>query len=78
MFIFFTNLVFAANICSGDIHKLRVGEEIMDHCHYLLHGLKSPLSYEVKISYPASVCSLSLMPILASIISSNLYILAYN
>lgn len=47
-----------------DVKVLNVGEELkqetlplqMGHRRYQLRGLKASMWYEVKISYPASVC----------------------
>lgn len=47
-----------------DVKVLNVGKELkketlplqMGHRRYQLHGLKASMWYEVKISYPASVC----------------------
>lgn len=55
--------------CSSDVKALKVGEEIKGETMplnsgqrtYELLGLRRSASYEVKISYPASVCSFAPM-----------------
>ncbi|KAI5075424.1 hypothetical protein GOP47_0009500 [Adiantum capillus-veneris] len=56
----------------SDVRKLKVGQELLaeklalkgGRCVYVLEGLELPKSYEVKISYPASIPSTFIIELL--------------